>query len=450
MNKQPDYLIREVRFFKRFVFLLFPFKRNLPVLGRLMCLSGIYNCFQLSYCILLYRKLTLTLIKKNRNIMAILNSNNADVLCTTIAVGFIHQSIVKRNPQRTQLIYEQKTLAQESEEMPMSERQRITKENAQISCKNAKTVQEHKEIQTLLAKVGCHVDIKEALPQSQLPFIGAKHGGMTIDEFSQWAKDFKVVVDQLQKVAGTPLRGAYIGGLYKIVEKTISFIGASKLEIYPPHYREIDTYEQEKISTAYKDAAKTTNQSLECIRKVGEQFKSLRHYIPAGYLSGEKTPDTVTKELLESLGILDGKFLFKSNHGMTQAIMQFGNTMNKGQEMCVEFALSSGTSKIGSCIPCSIFMEASGMPATATHLGCGDNWSIPNLERQQGHMLVRRWQEYVNSCYNKGCELLRPKYSTLLATLGTINSGILPDVFLEALTYEKPFIERMMNTLKQV
>lgn len=448
MNKQPDYLIREVRFFKRFVFLLFPFKRNLPVLGRLMCLSGIYNCFQLSYCILLYRKLTLTLIKKNRNIMAILNSNNADVLCTTIAVGFIHQSIVKRNPQRTQLIYEQKTLAQESEEMPMSERQRITKENAQISCKNAKTVQEHKEIQTLLAKVGCHVDIKEALPQSQLPFIGAKHGGMTIDEFSQWAKDFKVVVDQLQKVAGTPLRGAYIGGLYKIVEKTISFIGASKLEIYPPHYREIDTYEQEKISTAYKDAAKTTNQSLECIRKVGEQFKSLRHYIPAGYLSGEKTPDTVTKELLESLGILDGKFLFKSNHGMTQAIMQFGNTMNKGQEMCVEFALSSGTSKIGSCIPCSIFMEASGMPATATHLGCGDNWSIPNLERQQGHMLVRRWQEYVNSCYNKGCELLRPKYSTLLATLGTINSGILPDVFLEALTYEKPFIERMMNTLK--
>ena len=450
MNKQPDYLIREVRFFKRFVFLLFPFKRNLPVLGRLMCLSGIYNCFQLSYCILLYRKLTLTLIKKNSNIMAILNSNNADVLCTTIAVGFIHQSIVKRNPQRTQLIYEQKTLAQESEEMPMSERQRITKENAQISCKNAKTVQEHKEIQTLLAKVGCHVDIKEALPQSQLPFIGAKHGGMTIDEFSQWAKDFKVVVDQLQKVAGTPLRGAYIGGLYKIVEKTISFIGASKLEIYPPHYREIDTYEQEKISTAYKDAAKTTNQSLECIRKVGEQFKSLRHYIPAGYLSGEKTPDTVTKELLESLGILDGKFLFKSNHGMTQAIMQFGNTMNKGQEMCVEFALSSGTSKIGSCIPCSIFMEASGMPATATHLGCGDNWSIPNLERQQGHMLVRRWQEYVNSCYNKGCELLRPKYSTLLATLGTINSGILPDVFLEALTYEKPFIERMMNTLKQV
>lgn len=54
---------------------------------------------------------------------------------------------------------------------------------------------------------------------------------------------------------------------------------------------------------------------------------------------------------------------------MTQAIMQFGNTMNKGQEMCVEFALSSGTSKIGSCIPCSIFMEASGMPATATHWG---------------------------------------------------------------------------------
>ncbi|MCF2689399.1 hypothetical protein I6E64_10100, partial [Bacteroides fragilis] len=213
-------------------------------------------------------------------------------------------------------------------------------------------------------------------------------------------------------------------------------------------YREIDTYEQEKISTAYKDAAKTTNQSLECIKKVSEQFKSLRHYIPTGYLSGEKTPDTVTKELLESLDILDGKFLFKSNHGMTQAIMQFGNTMDKRQEMCVEFALSSGTSKIGSCIPCSIFMEASGMPATATHLGCGDNWSIPNLEEQRGHMLVRQWQEYVNSCYNKGCELLRPKYSTLLATLDTITPGILPDVFLEALTYEKPFIERMMNTLR--
>lgn len=92
-------------------------------------------------------------------------------------------------------------------------------------------------------------------------------------------------------------------------------------------------------------------------KKVSEQFKSLRHYIPTGYLSGEKTPDTVTKELLESLDILDGKFLFKSNHGMTQAIMQFGNTMDKRQEMCVEFALSSGTSKIGSCIPCSILWK---------------------------------------------------------------------------------------------
>ena len=379
--------------------------------------------------------------------MAILNSNNADVLCTAIAVGFIHQSIVERNPQRTQLIYEKKPLVQESKTMTVLEKERIDIENAKISDKNAKTVQEHKEIQKLLANVGCNVDIKEALPSSHLPFVGAKHGGMTIDEFSQWAKDFKLVVDQLQKVAGTPLRGAYIGGLYNVTQKTISFVGASELEIYHPIYREIDTHEQERISTAYKNAAETTNQSLECIRRVGEQFKSLKHYIPEEYLSGKKTPDTITKELLESLGILDGKFLFKSNHGMTQAIMQFGNTMGK-EQMCVEFALSAGTTKIASCIPCSIFMEASDMPATATHLGCGDNWSIPNLEKQRGHMLVRQWQEYVNSCYNKGCELLRPKYSTLLATLGTITPGILPDVFLEALTYEKPFIERMMNTLK--
>ena len=140
--------------------------------------------------------------------MAILNSNNADVLCTAIAVGFIHQSIVERKPQRTQLIYEQKSLVQESKTMTVQEKERIAIENAKISDKNAKTVQEHKEIQKLLANVGCNVDIKEALPSSHLPFVGAKHGGMTVEEFSQWAKDFEVVVDQLQKAAQNPLRGA--------------------------------------------------------------------------------------------------------------------------------------------------------------------------------------------------------------------------------------------------
>lgn len=49
--------------------------------------------------------------------------------------------------------------------------------------------------------------------------------------------------------------------------------------------------------------------------------------------------------------------------------------------MCVEFVLSFGIFKIGLCILCSIFMEVLGMFVIVIYLGCGDNWSILNLER---------------------------------------------------------------------
>jgi hypothetical protein len=70
-------------------------------------------------------------------------------------------------------------------------------------------------------------------------------------------------------------------------------------------------------------------------------------------------------------------------HGMIQAIYQLESwKINdsceyaaSGDALPVEIAVGQNTTKLASCFGCTIFMEANGYPASASHLGYSQSWS---------------------------------------------------------------------------
>ena len=369
--------------------------------------------------------------------MCLLNPATADAICTAITVGFVKRAIADSNPPRTKLVYE---LPQE----PLTP----DKEKKEIKAAEARG-----KIATALSEMcGKAVEITQASPQAKQPLIAAKIKGLTDEQFQYLKNDYVILLETLHKQinAQTPPRGAYIGGLMKFLEKKIFFLGPSLLKTYNPQFRTILPDEQKKIREAYQDAAKATNDSLRCLREVFINHPVSGQQMPTIYLPEGNTGDNIA----------DGE-LFGSCHGMIQAIMEFGQCITK-DSACIEFALGSETTKVASCIPCSMFMEAAGMPATATHLGCGDNWRIPDpipdpgpaheLTRgkiSNGRCFVGLWEKNIEADYQAGKGMILSKLPTdAFRVLDSVSPEHLPDVFLEALTYEKSFTDRIVNTLK--
>lgn len=159
--------------------------------------------------------------------------------------------------------------------------------------------------------------------------------------------------------------------------------------------------------------------------------------------------------------------LFGSIHGMTQSMIHYISNADTSK-VSMELALSADTCKVASCIPCSIFMWANGKPATATHFGRGDNWNFPSLAFRQlrmcsgpdgltplaGYPYVKNWIEHVWKAYDAGnaCFAGKPEswLSEDLAFALHLGREKIPQMFLEALTFEGSFLDKMLSTLKNV
>ena len=60
-------------------------------------------------------------------------------------------------------------------------------------------------------------------------------------------------------------------------------------------------------------------------------------------------------------------------HGMIQAIYK---AYSLGPSCApYEIAVGDQTTKMASCVPCTLFMLAQGYPPTSTHLGRGESWA---------------------------------------------------------------------------
>jgi hypothetical protein len=104
-------------------------------------------------------------------------------------------------------------------------------------------------------------------------------------------------------------------------------------------------------------------------------------------------------------------------------------------------------------------MQSFGYPASSIHLGRGDNWRIPDEPSAE---ILHNWADSIITYYRMGLELCNPAVilegdETTLADAAAMiiesNAGVhdimpeIPNLFLEALTFEDSFIDRIQRTL---
>lgn len=178
-----------------------------------------------------------------------------------------------------------------------------------------------------------------------------------------------------------------------------------------------------------------------------------------------------------------GGRIFGSSHGMIRAMADpvMPPLPPAGECVFAEIALGEGTKKVSSCVPCAIFMQSFGYPASSIHLGRGDNWRIPDKVNEG---ILGKWRGNVCSYFDAGIEALITKkgeHSLPVSRLhvkpdgtlceltsldeklptfdryikqeivrGSNYSAEIPEIFLEALTFEYSFTKRIINTFKAI
>lgn len=279
------------------------------------------------------------------------------------------------------------------------------------------------------------LSVSKSTKQSKMPFIVAKTSRMNgskvgEDIFEDNITYWNTLHVNANNADPAPPRGAYIGGLAAI--GAFCLVGPSKLELQPPVYRKISAKEQSDISKAYTDAMTSTNIALGVIRST---------------ISHNKDKINLENLIREVSTEYKPNHLFKSYHGMIQA-MELFSTVPDNNAFIFEFAMGKGTAKVSSCLPCSIYMAAKGNPPTSTHLGRGDNWAISDRD-----WLRSAWESNIIRYYTKGLEMLGnkgiPEIDHFLIDLAACKCTDLeiPKIFLEALTFERSFTERIINTI---
>lgn len=359
--------------------------------------------------------------------MAILNQKSADTLCTIIACGFISRE-TGRKGKKTTFIYEQGSNA--------DERSALTEK---------------------LGHYKVPLTLKEQAPKPIRPFILAQTGYTSeaveqglMDDLSHQVQRAEAEINRLYSET-TPLPGAYIGGM--CTSSSVHFCGGSDLYPYNPQYRqnaEGSDPSNNKIVQSY-NRAKTISNILE------------------EYLTNKRGGTGRIKWEIDKIDKIEASCacnqVFASVHGMTRSMINYLPNIDK-QKVCLELALGRDTCKVASCIPCSIFMSANGTPATATHLGRGDNWNfpqsspaipscsaadLPTIPPTSIDSLLKNWCLEVNSCYDTGLALLaaNPKVQSWKTEYmgNTAWHNHIPQLFLEALTFENPFIKKICDTL---
>jgi hypothetical protein len=299
-------------------------------------------------------------------------------------------------------------------------------------------------VQKYFSTYDVNIKIGLSKPQSEMPFIFGLNDGGAFEPDEGKKREiidaFAGVIESMQSAANErgddAPKGAYIGGIITREETGWYFdvAGASSLELYPPVYRITTDAEWIKIKEAYERAVNATNDAVKIVSEAGKSHFDDKSKFGTNY---------------------EKEHLFKSCHGMVRAMDVFNDPeISKVQELYyVEFALGKNTAKVSSCVPCSIFMTSYGKPASSTHLGRGDNWNFPS----QGSNLAREketWEKKIIEYYKKGMPLLLEPERPITVLVDTLaKNGVqyneIPDVFLEALTFEKSFTDRIIDVLKK-
>ena len=243
----------------------------------------------------------------------------------------------------------------------------------------------------------------------------------------------------------TPFYGAYISGCIN-GDNTVELSETSSLKLYsrPEAGRgwTIEGLDEQTVMDSYNKAKNTTN----AINKfLYEHLTDHNSFCNIKFrLSQEHSPEP--KDFEE-------KYLFGSIHGLVNAIIRYNLTESgigaDSLATCCELALSNDTTKVASCIPCSIFASSNNTPAPYTHLGRGDNWNFPDPLDGLIYLDTKKkqWEKYVTECFSEGFALLGKTNTDKIQGLSAVaelgSDSQKAEIFLHSLTFEEKFVDRM-------
>lgn len=154
-------------------------------------------------------------------------------------------------------------------------------------------------------------------------------------------------------------------------------------------------------------------------------------------------------------------------HGMVQAIYK---AYSLGP-CCTPYEIAVGreTTKMASCMPCTLFMVAQGYPPTSTHLGRGESWAPlyrpynPNAKEDEHEWAVVRdlnnsWCATCDDCLRLGMDVLAhatiksdhlPAWEALQSYVQANRSGeaVAASLILDAVTIHDTEANRIAHTL---
>lgn len=388
----------------------------------------------------------------------------ADAFCTVIALGYIigAKDGSKKN---TYIIF------QEGDD-----------ETEEDKNKNKKTVEQHSLLRAKLAKLAKQANpdalfefkMQRAVDKSEQPLIMA-HTGKSIlqnDFMEAERRIFNQMESKINKDVQQPLRGVYVGG-FNDGSKT-ELLDPSILYWYGAKYRAVSDEDACGIERGWEGASSVT-QIVQNFLENEFAGRRIKNDSGAAVLRPYERPLGSNM-----LGKPTGAQLFASVHGMTQSIIHYSKN-GDGNRVNIELALGKDTCKVASCIPCSMFMWANDTPASATHFGRGDNWNFPDgiLElimkysetgnpddlvdsrytRDIDYGCVKKWVNCVQKAYIDGKKCFEEQPAFLTSDLRVAlrpdytkcdDMKIIPRLFLEALTFEGPFLNKMLSTLKNM
>lgn len=359
----------------------------------------------------------------------ILTKELADALCTVIAVGFIDAN----------------TSTSEARKLVEPNFPSETIMTTEFICEG-KDKADYGKVASKLREYGVEMRFKvekEDIPGKAVqPFVYSKtrtvYDPNVLDGI---ASDFFIpinrVENRLNSTATIKLQGAYIGGLADL--NKVEFCGASDLHCYNSAFRRDIGDEVGKSYEHAKEVSVALNEYLnEAVTWVnGPDYQGRKprkiEYKPTKNPAEFDSYDASVPQL------------FASCHGMVKSIYNYLDFAAR-EGICVELALGSDTCKVASCLPCSLFMTANGVPASATHLGRGDNWHYP--KKQEGHRFTQAWRYSVCAAYGLGIgKLAGSGQGPIDRLMANVDPLKLPEIFLEALTYEGSFTTKIKATL---
>lgn len=375
----------------------------------------------------------------------------ADALCTVIALGYI----IGAKGKNTYIVFEEGKKANDD----------VTKEQHDLL---------RAELAKLAGKDLLEFKTQRRVDKSKQPIILA-HTDYSVLQ-PDIAEDELLIFSQLEKAINEDenisLKGAYVGGA--LTTSKTELLDPSVLYWYNPKYRELSKADSEKLKSAESSALSVTKAVQGFLGEVFKDGKTLKH-------GGARVSQPSERPLSADISNMQtGAQLFASVHGMTQSIIHYSRTNNKKEQVNIELALGRDTCKVASCIPCSMFMLANETPASATHFGRGDNWNFTpevfelireysqndNFHHLPGY--AQKWVICVQDAYKAGKACFKKHQDSLTTKDNWVRDDEnlsfaldfdcenskemqqIPQLFLEALTFEGSFLNKMLNTLKKM